>query len=138
VDPAPPTGNEPPKPRPARTLTGTIRSVEAGPKIVVEGPDAAPVTVLIDRNTAIYMHRDLGTVRDLRVGEPVRVSVSDPDNRALWLELERGVSTAQDATTAPSVPPGEMAPAAGGSGPPGSAPVPPGPAMPTAPGAPGR
>jgi hypothetical protein len=140
IDPAPPAATETPKPPPARTVNGTVTSVEQSPLRVAIEADDGPVTVAIDRNTAIYTQKGGGTVRDVRAGEPVRVSISGPENRALWLELlKRGAASEQEggAVTPPTVPPGEVA-TPGGTGPPGTTPPPPGPATPASPATPGR
>jgi hypothetical protein len=137
IDPAPPAGDAPQRPPPSRTIQGSIAALEVEPRrVVVDGKDG-PITVAVDRNTAIYLQRGLGTLRDLRVGEPVLVSISGADNQAHWLELTRREEPrGGDSPSPPTIPPGDAAAPAGMPGPPGSAPVPPGPTAPGAPGAP--
>ncbi|HET7753950.1 MAG TPA: hypothetical protein VFK85_08565 [Anaeromyxobacteraceae bacterium] len=141
VEPPPPPANEPPKPAPPRTVTGTVRSIETSPpRVVVDSGDGPQVTFEIDRNTAIYLQTGVGTVRDVRAGEPVRVSVSGADQRALWVEVMKAPAPGQSegaTTTTPSVPPAEMA-APRGVGVPGGGTSPPTTASPSAPVAPGR
>jgi len=138
IDPAPPAGDTPSRPPPSRTIQGSVAAVEVEPRRVVVEAKEGPITVAVDRNTAIYLQRGLGTLRDVRVGEPVRVSVSGADNQAHWLELTRREEPrGADSPSPPTIPPGEAAPGMP-AGPPGSAPVPPGPTAPVVPGAPAR
>jgi hypothetical protein len=139
VDPAPPIAPERPRPPPARTIVGTVRAFEASPPRVtidLEEGKGEPLTVAVDRNTAVYLASGLGTVRDLRAGEPVRGSVSG--GRVLWIELTRTDAPDSPATSVspPTVPPGEVGGAQGPVGP-GST-VSPGTAPATPPATPGR
>ena len=141
IDPAPPAVPEPPKPAPPRTVIGTVRSVEGDPpRVVVEG-EGGPTTVVVDRNTAIYLQKGWGTVRDVRAGESVRVSASPTDGKALWLEVMQPAGAAEkaegSAVSPPTIPPGETA-APTGVGAPGTAPTVPGPGTPASPATPGR
>jgi hypothetical protein len=131
VDPAPPAAPEPPKPPPARTISGQVTSVEQTPPRVVVDATGGPVAIALDRNTAIYLKKGWGTVRDVSVGEQVRASISGAENRALWLEVLTSGAPAEkaegSALTPPTIPPGEMSAPAGQ---PGTVAVPPSPATP--------
>jgi len=90
-------------PRPAvRTLAGKIAEVTlAEGRVVLEAADG-PVAVAIDRNTMVYLDSRFGTVRDLAVGLPARVSVG-PSGPAHWIEIrQKGLVPAPAATPTPT------------------------------------
>jgi hypothetical protein len=120
-----PGAPEAPSPSPSRptvrTVAGKISEVTLSEgRVVLEAADG-PVAVAVDRNTMVYLDSRFGTVRDLAVGLPARVSVgiSGP---AHWIEIRpRGlvptpaVEPRAGAATAPAAnatPPGPSAPAA--------------------------
>lgn len=69
-----------------RTVSGTISAV-VGPeaKLAIDAADG-PVTLRIDRNTAVFLEDRLGSARDLVVGANVRASYGG-DGRAAWVEV---------------------------------------------------
>jgi hypothetical protein len=97
-----------------RTVSGKVSALEwKDGKITVQASDG-PVSVVVDRNTTVYLENRLGSLRDVAVGLPVRVSFG-PEHRAFWLEVRpRGVMTSPGAGGEPDAGP---APAADG-GPP--------------------
>jgi hypothetical protein len=105
--PADAPGASPPSPaRPAiRTLAGKITEVALGEgRVVLEAADG-PVAVTVDRNTMVYLETRFGTVRDLAVGLPARISVGET-GPAHWIEIRpKGLVPTPAATpTATSTP----------------------------------
>lgn len=112
---APGTAQEAPAPPPRsaiRTLAGKISEVSlAAGRVVLEAADG-PVAVAIDRNTMVYLDSRFGTVRDLAVGLPARVSVGAA-GPAHWIEIRPKGLVPTPAVTAPPAPaPAAPAPAA--------------------------
>jgi hypothetical protein len=69
-----------------RTIAGTISGFAwAESRLTVDTPDG-PVSLRVDRNTAVFLEDRLGSVRDLTVGTSVRASFAG-DHRAVWLEV---------------------------------------------------
>jgi hypothetical protein len=84
-----------------RTVSGKVSALEwKDGKVTVQASDG-PVTVAVDRNTTVYLENRLGSLRDVAVGLPVRVSFG-PEHRAFWLEVRpRGVMTSPGGGGAP-------------------------------------
>ena len=71
------------------TVSGTVSEVAfAERRFTVETAQGA-TTLTFDRNTAFYLPRRMGTVRDLAPGEPVRAA-HGADGRAYWVEIRTG------------------------------------------------
>ena len=70
----------------ARTISGTISTVTWSDATITVDASDGPVTLRIDRNTAVFLDNRLGSARDLTVGTPVRASFG-ADKRAVWVEV---------------------------------------------------
>jgi hypothetical protein len=90
-----------PKPKPeepirpdVRTVAGEIGSVEwSEHRFTLEAADG-PLAVHVDRNTLVFLESQLGTVRDLYTGLPVRVGLEGAQNLATWVEVRPPGTTA--------------------------------------------
>jgi hypothetical protein len=68
------------------TVSGRISAVAWSEHKLTIDVANGPVTVEVDRNTAVFLDDRLGSLGDLVVGMPVRVSFGD-DERAVWVEV---------------------------------------------------
>jgi hypothetical protein len=75
-----------------RTIAGKIAALDAARRELTLAAADGPLRVTLDRNTMVLLESRLGSVRDLAVGVPARVSVSGAENLAAYVELRpRGV-----------------------------------------------
>jgi len=81
-----------------RTVAGTLTKLaRAEGRLTVETDDDV-VTLSFDRNTSVFLEHRFGSLGDLAVGKPVRVSYGE-DARANWVEVRPS-----DAVLAPAAP----------------------------------
>jgi hypothetical protein len=68
------------------TIAGTLSEIAFSERrLTIDTPEGES-TLTFDRNTAVYLARRMGTLRDLAPGQPVRVA-HGPDHRAYWVEV---------------------------------------------------
>ena len=104
----------------ARTVSGTISAVAwSEAKVTVDAADG-PVTLHIDRNTAVFLENRLGSTHDLVLGTPVRATFVQ-DNRAVWVEVRPRAPTRLSALEAAD---GGLGDAGSNAGPPSLPPQP--------------
>lgn len=92
-----------------RTVSGRISAVAWSKHRFTIAVANGPVTLAVDRNTAVFLDDRLGSLGDLVVGMPVRASFGG-DERAVWVEvLSPDISSAdggrQDGGGPPPTPP---------------------------------
>ena len=81
-----------------RTVSGTLTKLaRAEGRLTVETGDDV-VTLSFDRNTNVFLEHRFGSLGDLAVGKPVRVSFGE-DARASWVEIRPS-----DAVLTPTAP----------------------------------
>ena len=81
-----------------RTVAGTLTKLaRAEGRLTVETGDDV-VTLSFDRNTSVFLEHRFGSVGDLAVGKPIRVSYGE-DARANWVEIRPS-----DAVLTPTAP----------------------------------
>ncbi len=71
------------------TITGTVSEVAFAERRFTVETEQGATTLTFDRNTAFYLPRRMGTIRDLAPGEPVRAA-HGADGRAYWVEIRTG------------------------------------------------
>ncbi len=69
-----------------QTVAGRVAKIDRAHARVVIEEAGRPVEVSYDRDTAVFLERHLGTVRDVVPGAQVRVS-ADRDGLAYWIEV---------------------------------------------------
>ncbi|OFX24019.1 MAG: hypothetical protein A2V77_08605 [Anaeromyxobacter sp. RBG_16_69_14] len=69
-----------------RTVSGKISAVAWSKHMLTIAVANGPVTLEVDRNTAVFLDDRLGSLGDLVVGMPVRASFGG-DQRAVWVEV---------------------------------------------------
>jgi hypothetical protein len=74
-----------------RTAEGKVSALGWDDHRITLAASDGPLTLTFDRNTTVFLESRLGSLRDVAVGVPVRVSFG-PEKRAFWLEVRpRGV-----------------------------------------------
>jgi len=97
------------------TISGTIAQVAYAERRFTVATEQGTSTLEFDRNTAVYLPRRMGTLRDLAPGQPVRAGFG-AGGRAYWIEIRSGddaVPTAA-AEAEPSSGPAVLAPPTSG------------------------
>ena len=72
-------------------LQGVLREVDASAGVLKVGDPSKPMTLSVGDQTTVFTHGRIGTLRDLRVGDPVCVAyeadgVADGRVTAEWVE----------------------------------------------------